>query len=521
MGADIRDGRGRPAELVIVVAALLGACDPGPDGGATAAYRIGGGCIPLTDAPQWTEEGELLTVGVGCQDRGVGAAGDADRPFEVTELPPGATYDAATRTVSWRPGFDQAGTHTFRVAVPGTRDALKVTVDVADRFDHPQNVPVTAPERYPEETGLAVLHLFTSPGMHFERYADARVIYGGRVHAAKAKLRGNSSRAYPKKNFSVEFPAGALFGDGTRGFAPRRRIALTTTFDDNSHVRQRLSYEAWNRVGRGSVPIQHMSTVLYLDGQYHGLYTITDHIDADLMHASGLDRAGNLYKAVGPGANFFPKVPLAAMYEKKEGPRDDFGDLAALMQFVNDADAPTFRRDVGAWIAVEDYRAWMIAATAIVAEDTLGKNAYHHHQPGERWRVIPWDFNHSWGQAWDTARVSPTKDPTALARQNRLFGRLLDDEVLGPDTRDRYAAVLQNELSRGAVLELLDRYAAEVAPGAARDERRWRRDYLQFSRWSKRTDFTDFEGEIGYLRGWIVERWAYLARLLAPQGTAQ
>ena len=44
--------------------------------------------------------------------------------------------------------------------------------------------------------------------------------------------------------------------------------------------------------------------VVYLDGVYFGLYTMTDHIDDELMQASGLLETGNLYKAINHDANF-------------------------------------------------------------------------------------------------------------------------------------------------------------------------------------------------------------------------
>jgi spore coat protein H len=57
---------------------------------------------------------------------------------------------------------------------------------------------------------------------------------------------------------------------------------------------------------------------------------------------------------------------------------------------------------------------------------------------------------------------------------------------------------------------LVDGWVTQLAPAAARDERRWRTAYRAFPAWRGRADFTDFAGEVAYLRRWIDERWAYL-----------
>ena len=55
----------------------------------------------------------------------------------------------------------------------------------------------------------------------------------------------------------------------------------------------------------GGVQIRHFSAVVYVNGRYHGLYAVTDHVDVDLMAREGLGKGGNLYKAVDHGATFY------------------------------------------------------------------------------------------------------------------------------------------------------------------------------------------------------------------------
>src|SRR2546428_53866 len=72
-------------------------------------------------------EGSLLTFTVAATD----ADGDA-LTYSASGLPAGASFDPATRTFSWTPGFDQAGTYagvTFTVS-DGTAPASE-TIAIA------------------------------------------------------------------------------------------------------------------------------------------------------------------------------------------------------------------------------------------------------------------------------------------------------------------------------------------------------------------------------------------------------
>lgn len=514
-------GRG-PVWVLVAFGACTAGVSPAPEeaaGGGDAVPALAaerGPCRPEAGGPYAVEEGEALAITARC----AGELALGGHELRVSGLPRGAAYDPARAEITWTPALDQAGVYHLTLSAPATGEAGTVKITVADRFDAPGNAPLAAPLAYTEETGLPVLHLNVDPAIDSETYTPAVIAYRGRAWRAEAKYRGNSSLGYPKKHFTLKFPAADPFvdplGEGESG--RRRKMVLTANFDDNTHVRQRMAYELWNRLAPGGVHVRHASVVLYLDGAYHGLYTLTDHVDAPLMAAHGLDPEGNLYKAIGPEANFFPKHPIWAVYEKKagtpaEGELDAFADLEELTEFVHRADAERFRAEIGARVELREYRAWLILVTALSARDTLGKNTYHYHLPGRsRWRVVPWDFNHSFGQDWATFREPPDLEPQALARLNRLLGRLHDDPVLGPETRAGYAAALRGALSRDAVLTLLARLVAEVSPAARRDERRWRARYLAFDRWSRREDFTDFEAEVAYVRRWIDERWTLLAQ---------
>lgn len=371
-----------------------------------------------------------------------------------------------------------------------------------------------------EETGLPVMHLQVAPELlSAERGTPAEVTYRGRPWTAEVKLHGRSSLAYPKKSFGLKFSRTDLFSDDARGFVARRRLVLISTFDDASHLRQRLAFELWNRLGAG-VPVWVSSVVVYVNGEYQGLYTLADHLDEDLLTQHGLAPGSTLYKAVLHDATFDSTDYLGEAFEQKEGPPDPtFPDLAELIGVVaGGEDLGARTQDMQERLDLRSYRGWLILATALLATDTLAKNALHHHDASDgKWRYLPWDWNASFGQDWQTYRLDPDMEPLALARaSNRIFARLLDDAALGADTRAQYREALAGAISRTAVLDLVDRLVSEVAAAARRDDERWSAEQRAFAGWCERGSFEAFDGEVAYLRRWIGERWERLGAALAP-----
>ena len=470
-------------------------------------------CDPLPGGSVWLAESEPLSLAVSCA---LGIELDGAE-FEIGPLPAGAVYDPTTRLLVWTPALDQAAVYDLTVSVPSLGESTALRIGVADAFADPDNVPVANPLRYPLEYGVPVLFLSPAP-VDEDQDAPVTVIYDHKIYAARAKLRGKSSLSYPKNSYTIEFFDNDRFSDPERagGFLDKRKIVLTTTFDDNSYLRTRLAFDVWNELDDGLVRVQTYSVVVYLDGEYWGLYTLGDHLDAFLMEAHGLPLEGNLYKAITHDANFRltnnagnPKATLHDGYEKKEGPDGVFDDLEALVDFVATSSDAAFGAEIGTRVAVADYASWWQHATYLAADDSAGKNSYHYGHPSSPWRVAPWDFNACFGQSWTTSRQDAA-DISTYFNRNLLFERLLGDPTYGPSIEARFAELLDGALSVDAMNARIDAYVAELGESAARDETRWRTEYLTFSRWSSRTDFTTYTEEVAYMRQWIADRWAIL-----------
>ncbi len=507
----------------VSLAALLCVLSAGPlaCGGDTQAGADAGGADASPDlcgfspaSPAWVVEGESLTIPITC------SSGEELSDLEVGALPEGASFDSATKTLTWTPGLDQAAVYEISLASPSLLAFQTLEIGVADALENPNNVPIVDPSAYTMELGLPVLFIEAEPAGN-EDFETMQITYGGQVHEAEAKLRGKSSLSYPKKSYALRFDKFDAFGE-TRfaDFGNRTRVILTSTFDDNSYIRQRMAFDLWSKL-EPSIDVKAYSVVVYRGAEYRGIYTVSDHINAELMARNGLSDGANLYKAENHDANFRTtaangddKSSLHQGYSKTEGNPNEgeagaFDDMDELVEFVSGSNDTTFNEGIDELIDIDDYAAWWLHVTFILANDSAGKNSYHYHDAARTWRVTPWDFNDSFGQSWRTQRTD-SQDYEPFFSRNQIFQRLLDHPTHGDAIRQRYKDTLEDgAFSLDSLEALIDGYEAEIHLAAARDWARWEAEYRSFSRWSDRGDFTSHEQELAYVRNWVAERWQF------------
>ena len=474
-----------------------------------------GSCNP-TGEPVWGVEGEELSVTLRCA-----GTGEADR-FELGTLLPGAVIEG--KKLVWTPELDQAGHYEPLILAFGPDGESRGSLDlwVADAWEARNNVPVD-PATYEEEYGLPVLHLNRPQDTNEDEDVPATMTYRGETYDLGLKYRGAASAYYPKRSYSLYFPADHEFKDEKTGFPKRRGIVLTSTFDDNSYFRQRMCFDIWNTLDPSRHSIATQMVVVYVNGSYEGLYLLGDHIDGEYWEDQGLFEDGNLYKSVDHSANFYdsyggrPKSSLHSGYEKKEGtPRDGeagaYDDLDELVTWVVQSDATTFREELGDRLQVAQFMDWWILVRFTEADDSAGKNAYLYHDPAQPlWYFAPWDFNHALGQTWQTERQSADGTDEFRATNN-LFRRMLEDAELSEELRLRTVAALDGPLRKATMDAQIDAYVAETWPSMTRDWERWGSEYRSYGGWSWRSDWTTPEEEVAYIRDWVDDRRSNLAR---------
>lgn len=471
-------------------------------------------------------EGDRVTFSVAC-----GGELGASAVLEPAALPDGASWDGAT--LSWHTGAASGGRidFVFAVTTQGRADevplAETVTFWVADDPGNPDNVPVEA-SSYTEEWGLPVIHI-TPSGTIPDYSIPAELVFEGLDYPAAIKVRGKTSSNYPKPGYTLSFPEAEL--PISAWGVTRDHLALISPFDDNAYVRQKLVYDQWAAVtefwGEPRLTPRSFFTVLYLNGEYLGLYLALDRVDDEFVEQRGFDPASSLYKAVEHDANFYltgvggaAKESLHDGYDKKEGePLDDFSDLEALVAFTGHADAQGLVDGASEHLDLQEFMDWFLLVHYALAEDSGGKNSYLARASDSGvFRYCPWDFNQSWGQTWRTYRRSSSElnDHTA---DNKVFWAILEVESASAELWERYRSMAQpgGPYDPAWLRAQLDAYYEQIEPGAARDWEKWSADYYSYEGWADERneddDWTDYQGEKAYLYQWLDERAALFEAL--------
>lgn len=486
-------------------------------------------CLPLASVtPPWPVEGDDVQVEFSCgngKDRGL---------FEplLHGVPEGADFDPGSWTLRWATEFDDGGPQELLLAVqPREQEAefpetLLAPFWVADAWDSAENIPVE-PKSYTEEWGLPVMHITPSGSIPSE-YVPATIWYRGERYEAEIKTRGASSRGYPKVGYNLNFPTPNLDASED-GLGRKDKLALLTTFDDNSYVRQKFCFDLWRDMA-GYWELERLTPrsffiVLYMNGSYHGLYVAVDKVDDQFVEQMGFERAANLYKSVNHDANFYRtdaygsrKSTLHQGYEKKEGDLADWSDLDALVAFSADSSHADFFAGADTWLDVEEFMDWLLFVHFTSADDSGGKNAYLYNDPAAlRFRYAPWDLNHSWGQDWMTLRYGADAY-NDFTWNNGIFAHFQAHPEANAILWDRLESMmLDGPFTREHLLQTLEGYFTAIEPSAERDWSRWGSAYRSYGGWASYRnsygDWEDYQGEKEYILQWASDRvdwmWSY------------
>jgi hypothetical protein len=376
------------------------------------------------------------------------------------------------------------------------------------------------------EDGLSIFYIHPKP-VSGDYYTPVTVIYKGETYEAEGKIRGGISSYFPKKSYTLKFDDEKLFSDpdaGEKGFTNRKKLVLTSNFDDNSYIRNRLAFWMWNQMD-DDFQIDTFSSPVYLNGSYEGLYTVIDFIDEYYLDDTGFDSDGDMFKGTTDDADFYMKSDLVAGFEKKTGlpeagDEGSYDSLESFITTVNESSDTEFDSDFETYADVESYYDWWFFTSFMKAWDSTGKNSYHYYgldpdidaasdsNNGYRWFYIPWDFNQSFGQKYNTVRLDPGFDKET-DDQNGIFYRLIDSGYT-ETYNNRYSntsGLLNDELKVTNITTKITELYSEVEIAAKKDYSQWEDTIKSFDTiitdWEDRDDYTTVDEEIAYIKDWV------------------
>lgn len=249
------------------------------------------------------------------------------------------------------------------------------------------------------------------------------------VYTVKARYRGQTAMTYTKKSFSIKIvdDQGEKKNVSLLGMRDDNSWILDAMAVDRSRMRNRVSFDLWSdfasdnyikqQFGKKSKQsIDGRYVELYLNGNYHGLYLLTEKIDRKQLKLRKYDDDGIhgvLYKAEGYyGTAFWDQADYdntqstwcdweSSYPDVEELGQTDYGPLADAIDFtLNSTDSAfaaeaTSRFDLPVWI---DH---LLLINLINGKDNYAKNTFvwiYDIDQSHKLGISPWDMDGTWGR---------------------------------------------------------------------------------------------------------------------------
>lgn len=203
------------------------------------------------------------------------------------------------------------------------------------------------------------------------------------------RIRGDTSRAFRKKSYRIEFPA-------EQPLMGRTRWNFNADYLDHSYIRAWLFSRVLTEMGFPVFQASHAR--LEVNGDYRGLFILLEPVDEPFLQRNGIDPGGNLYKAQVDGACASIHDDVDSVWSKKEGSGPGMVDLLDLIQSVEYCPASQFSQLMDTTFTMYGPRGLvrMLAINAAFANNsTYYHNYYLYHDVTDtgQWLMFPWDVD--------------------------------------------------------------------------------------------------------------------------------
>ncbi|MBN1181614.1 MAG: CotH kinase family protein [Bacteroidales bacterium] len=388
-----------------------------------------------------------------------------------------------------------------------------------------------------KETGLPQFHLqVATDSLNFGGYIPGEIAYydrTGRIQfddeTAKIKYRGNASRLYEKKCFSIKFSEDKCFD----GFPCHDTWKLNAEYIDKTFMRNKLSYDLFRQFSPYNYAPHIIYAIVYLNDDYRGIYALTERIDKDRLTLIKKDTNAVLFKDTpvfyppeehderyinyvkfykwDPRFNCFPpdefKELLATAYFNQKYPdiykMDKRQEIYYISDFIFNSSDEDFTNEsiFCKYFIIENVMDWHLLILVTNSQDGLYKNYYLYRKgTGEPFMFTPWDYDHSFGRDGDG---EPNPDRIVNERRIRLFDRLLETDAFNYKRRlyDRFMALKEkNILTTSHLYEMIDENAEILKPYIGENEAKWPPDSNHYF------IGCTFESEVNLMKDWIEKR---------------
>lgn len=307
---------------------------------------------------------------------------------------------------------------------------------------------------------------------------------------AKIKVQGDSSTAYPKKNFTIK-----LFSDAQRkskykinfkGWGEYNKYVLKANWIDITHSRNICCARLWGDVVKSredylSLPAELRNTlnsagidgfpvIVYANGIYQGRYTWNIPKDGFML---GMDEDNPNHMAIQPNGGTV--CNFRSLWSENIGAytdelRDDAPSASvqlfdAFMSFVQTSNNTNFVNHLTDYVDVPSFLMYECFQNAISGFDSTQKNHFFLTYDGTKFIASAYDMDSTFGLHWNGGSILTVDHAwraTTAGETHLLYDRI--DELFASELQAEYARLREGPLSFGNIMHHFEEFISIVPP---------------------------------------------------------
>lgn len=212
----------------------------------------------------------------------------------------------------------------------------------------------------------------------------------GTKYPVEIRLRGNSSRGWPKKSYRIEFQPGVRFQG-------RNHVQLISAWREQTLMLEKLGYDMLDALGVPAPRVKYVRVVI--NGQYQGIYHDIERVDQSFLRNHGfVDTNASIWRC--GMKNCEMKVVDDPAYnrpwEKKTNELLPSPELDAFMRLINRTPEPQFVEALSRSFELEHHlRTFVMDALNANATVEDSQSYVIYDAITRRWSYVPWDLNNT------------------------------------------------------------------------------------------------------------------------------
>lgn len=304
---------------------------------------------------------------------------------------------------------------------------------------------------------------------------------------ALIKWQGTSSLSYTKKNYTISFYKNDNYEEEKNidvGFGSKENIyCLKANWIDKTHARNIVTARMMSKIQEkynlfidtpNNGLIDGYPVEIYLNGEFLGLYTLNIPKSAWMFNMDENNKNHIVFAAEGwDRTNLFKEEAEYGKWELEVGEENEenLAKLNRLINFVDNSDDETFKKDFDKYLNLDATINYLIMMEFANLNDNIAKNMLIVTYDGKVWYPSLYDLDTSWGTKWDgKEKVSYNNFPKIT--NSKLWKRVL--EHYSSEIAERYFELRKDILTKENVMkEFNDFYDSIPEETWTKENERW------------------------------------------------